>query len=227
MNRASLADLAPRAVIWDVDGVLIDSEPLHYEAARAALARSPVALAPEENVALLGRSLPEVWLYLSKRGLDTPRQAWIGEVEAHYLAGVHAGMARRGVIETVGALTARGVPQACVSTAERRILDANVAALGIGAALRFTISREDVVRTKPAPDPYVAACARLGLAPGDCLAIEDTPVGVAAARAAGVPVLAWPHALTAQLDFPGATARIARLDEVPFLTQAAGDRRRA
>ncbi|MGP9818692.1 HAD family hydrolase [Salinarimonas sp. NSM] len=227
MSLAFLADLAPRAVIWDVDGVLIDSEPLHYEAARHALARSPVVLAPEENVALLGRSLPEVWLHLGERGLDTPREDWIAAVEAHYLDGVHAGMAREGVIDTVGALAARGVPQACVSTAERRILDANVAALGIGTALAFTVSREDVTRTKPAPDPYLHACARLGLAPGDCLAIEDTPVGVAAARAAGVPVLAWPHALTARLDFPGATARISRLDEVPFLAEAARDRRRA
>ena len=66
------------------------------------------------------------------------------------------------------------------------------------------LSREDVARGKPAPDVYLAAAKRIGVAPAHCLAIEDTARGVAAAKAAGCTVIAWPHAMTAAMDFSAA-----------------------
>lgn len=208
-------DGLPQAVVWDVDGVLLDSEPLHDEAARAAIAGSGIVLDARDTGALLGRPLPEVWSYLSERGLATPREAFIARVEAHYLAGLRADMARPDVRRLVAALDRRGIPQCCVSSGERRLVEANLSAVGVAATVRFALAREDVRRTKPDPEPYRTACARLGLAPADCLAVEDTPVGVRSASAAGLRVVAWPHALSAQCDFPGAFRRIERLADLP------------
>lgn len=204
----------PQAVVWDVDGVLIDSEPLHYEAVSNALSRSSIFLSEAENTILLGLSLPQVWLYLNEHGLQDDCEAWIHKVEDYYTSRVDAALARPETRRLVAELFRRGIPQACVSTAGRRLLDANLSALGITKMIQHIVAREDVARTKPNPEPYVCACQLLGVRPSACLAIEDTPVGVAAARAAGIPVVAWPHALTMHLDFSLANARIDNLKDV-------------
>ena len=83
------------------------------------------------------------------------------------------------------------------------------------------IAREDYAAAKPAPDAYRAAAAALGFAPAACVAVEDTPRGVRAARAAGMPVIAVPGVLTADQDFTGAARRLARLDALtPELLRA-------
>jgi beta-phosphoglucomutase-like phosphatase (HAD superfamily) len=85
--------------------------------------------------------------------------------------------------------------------------------LGIAEAFGCLVGRDVVARGKPHPDPYLHACAALGVLPASCIAVEDTPTGVAAARAAGVTVIACPTALTAHLDFSEAHHRVARVDE--------------
>ncbi|MEF2072554.1 HAD family hydrolase [Consotaella aegiceratis] len=152
----------PDAVLWDCDGVLIDSEPLHYEAIRTVTAGRGVTLSPQENTALLGASLPTVWQFLARSGLAMPLGEWIAAIEDHYLSRLHPGLARPEALAMILRLDAEQCPQARVSTAERHIHRANLDALGVLAAFRVIISREDVARTKPDPDPYREACARLG-----------------------------------------------------------------
>ena len=140
----------------------------------------------------------------------------MSEIIDYYVDNVDGSMARPGARETVDMLAANGVAQAAVSTAARRIVLANLEAVGVHHAMRFAIAREDVARTKPDPDPYVAAAKRLALPPSQCVAVEDTPIGVASARAAGMFVVAFPNAMTNELDFSAADLRVEHLAEVPW-----------
>ncbi len=92
------------------------------------------------------------------------------------------------------ALRSEGVPTALVTASPRHVADTVVKALEALGAGRFTttVTADDTLRTKPDPDPYLAACQALGVAPGACVAVEDTPTGVASAEAAGCHVLAFP-----------------------------------
>ena len=207
-----------RGVVWDVDGTLIDSEPLHYQALLAVCGRYGRHVDEETNREMLGLSLAAVWDTLGAAGIsfDTTRDGWIGEILDYYVDNVCTSMARPGARDTVQMLAANGVAQAAVSTAERRIVMANLEAVGVRSAMRFAIGREDIARTKPDPDPYIAAAERLALPPSQCVAVEDTPTGVASARAAGMFVVAFPNAMTSELDFSKADLRVERLAEVPW-----------
>ena len=105
-------------------------------------------------------------------------------------------MAERGVPLMAGAtellaeLDAAGIPKALVTSAQRRIMNAVLASTGLAFAV--TVCAEDVRRSKPDPEPYLRAAALLGEAPGGCVALEDSPRGIASAQAAGCPVIAVP-----------------------------------
>ncbi|MFQ5958677.1 MAG: HAD family hydrolase [Alphaproteobacteria bacterium] len=191
-----------RAVVWDVDGVLIDSEPLHLENLAHVCGRYGYAFEEAENQRWLGKSFAEMWRMMPElRRLGRSYNELLAELLDYYVAHVHAGMARPPAPEVVAGLARRGVPQAAASSSPRRIVDANIAAVGVTAHLGAALAIDDVARGKPAPDLYLAAVARLDVAPQDCLAVEDTESGVAAAKAAGLGVIAWPHDMTAGMDF--------------------------
>lgn len=191
-----------RAVVWDVDGVLIDSEPLHFEALVAVCGRYGHRFGSDDNRRSLGKSVPEMWRTMPElRRMGLSCEAFVAELVDHYVNRLHIGMKRRPSNDIVVALARRGVPQAAASSSPRRIVDANIAVAGVAPYLDAVLAIEDVAQGKPAPDLYLAATDRLGLAPADCLAIEDTETGVAAAKAAGLAVIAWPHGMTAAMDF--------------------------
>lgn len=201
------------AVVWDVDGVLIDSEPLHCASIMALFERGGQPFSEADNHRWLGKSLGEMWRSIPEMrtlapDIDTFRNAWID----YYIERVHAGMARRPAPDIVARLAARGIAQAAASSSPRRIVEANVAAVGVDGHLGAIIADGDVENGKPAPDPYLEAAARLGMAPADCLAVEDTATGVAAARAAGFTVIAWPNEMTLGMDFSRADFRLEDLE---------------
>ncbi len=198
-----------RAVVWDVDGVLIDSEPLHLASFIEVCARHGFAFDAADNARWLGTSFIDMWDGIpALRGFGLTLDELVGEVVDRYVAEVHGGMARAPAPAIVTRLAARGVPQGCASSSPRRIVEANVAAVGADAHLDPVLGREDVAQGKPAPDLYLLAAERLGQAPADCLAVEDTASGLAAAKAAGLTVIAWPNAMTAAMDFSAADFHI-------------------
>jgi HAD superfamily hydrolase (TIGR01509 family) len=188
-GRAGLA-----AVLFDMDGLLVDSEPLWLEVEKAVMARLGGTWTSEDQHALLGGSLHRSVGYMlgkAPAGAATREQVgrWLVDGMAGLLATRGVPM-RPGARELVTAVAAAGIPYALVTSSQRRIMEAVLAA----ARLRFsvTVCGEDVRHTKPHPEPYLRAAALLGQPPDACVVLEDSPAGIVSARAAGCPVIAVP-----------------------------------
>ena len=179
----------PLAVAWDVDGTLIDSEPLHHRALLQACAQWQADMSDITEATFLGVHIDDVWTALQPRlpaGLSG--HAWRQAIHALYVAERHSLVAIAGALETIRELARLGVPQVCVSNSSRRTVDANLQALDVIDYMAFSISLDDVTAGKPDPQPYATACLRLGLAPDEVLAVEDSLTGATSARAAGLRV---------------------------------------
>ena len=184
-----MSDL-PKAVAWDIDGTLIDSEPLHLAALIEVSMRYGLDLSHEPEDRFRGRHMGDVWRAL--RAFypgHLSEQRWADEIIDTYIESAPSLQPMPGALETMRELHALGIPQACVSNSERRVVDANIAALGILDLIEFSISRDNVTAGKPDPEPYREACYRLGFAPHDVLAVEDSDPGAQSAQAAGLKVL--------------------------------------
>jgi HAD superfamily hydrolase (TIGR01509 family) len=204
-----------RAVAWDIDGTLIDSEPLHQRALVAASAALGVDLSDIESEAFRGVHARDIWKALGPRFPAGARfETWLAGIEAYYVA--HAGELRPipGAIKALRDLAARGVAQACVSNSGRTIVNANIETLGIGEIIAFSMSLDDVSSGKPDPEPFREAARRLGAEPEATVAVEDSGAGARSARAAGLYVVGYSPSGEV---FVGADRSIKHLDEVPAL----------
>lgn len=179
------------AVIFDCDGTLVDSEPLSRRAWERALAPFGCAFADEDAAAVLGRSYARVHAYFAARAaLPGPETFWpllSGELFALLDAELQP---FDDAVATLRELRARGVPVGVASSSPRERLDRTLRAVGLAALLPVTVAGDEVARGKPAPDMLLVAAEGLGAAPADCVVIEDAPVGVDAALAAGMTAVA-------------------------------------
>jgi HAD superfamily hydrolase (TIGR01509 family) len=183
-------------VLFDMDGLLVDSEPLWFEVESMVMARLGGPWGAEDQQALLGGSLERTVGYVLAKAPPNGPVPSRREVADWLLGGMHDLIAARGLpllpgaAELLAAVAAAGIPHALVTSSQRSIMHAVLAATGV----RFpvTVCGEDVTRTKPDPEPYLRAAALLGQDPRGCVALEDSPNGVAAAEAAGCPVIAVP-----------------------------------
>ncbi|QCI67110.1 HAD family hydrolase [Phreatobacter stygius] len=184
--------MSHHAVAWDIDGTLVDSEPRHHRALVSASRAWGVDLSDLSDQAFRGVHMGDVWQAIRARypaGLG--RADWLAAINADYAADPAAMMPMPGAVETITRLARRGVPQICVSNSSRVIVDANIAALGIGGCLIGSISLDDVAAGKPDPAPYLDACRLLHLVPHQVIAVEDSLSGARSARAAGLFVLGY------------------------------------
>ena len=206
----------PKAVFWDIDGTLITTEGLHYEVIRDWCAGHGHTLTEEANEELLGKTMPEKWAILQGRlpaGLT--EEAFRADCARAYMDGLRADMMRPGPVAAVKRLHGLGVPQAAVSNGEAPVIEANLRVLGLWELMAFTVCGNDVASGKPAPDPYLEAARRAGFAPRDCMAVEDSIVGVTSAARGGLVTLAWPEvAPGTTVELPGATLTL--LDDADF-----------
>jgi HAD superfamily hydrolase (TIGR01509 family) len=187
--------MTPKAVFWDMDGTLVDSEPLH-EAALVAALRS-VGIAPPVNLheRVLGVAAAPVYEMLrSEFGLDLPFDDWIVRKYDHYLPMAATLKPRPGAIEVFNALRVLGVQQAVVSNSDRVIVDANLSAVGLIYPGMRTISRNDVREGKPHPEPFLRAAWLAGVDPADAVAVDDSVTGATSGLAAGMRTIFWPEA---------------------------------
>ncbi|GFN10153.1 HAD-IA family hydrolase [Streptomyces microflavus] len=185
----------PRAVLLDMDGTLVDTEPLWLDAAREVAAAHGHTLTDEEGAGVLGRTCADTAVHLAAlcpRAVDD--RILESALEDTFLAAVEAGIELRpGARDLLDLLADGNIPAALVSASPRRVVDAVLKTLG-AEAFRTTVADGETDRSKPHPDPYLEAAARLRLPPGACLVVEDSPTGTAAAEEAGCRVVAVPSA---------------------------------
>ena len=183
-----------RAVIFDLDGVLIDSEERWARAKEALVRETGGRWKPEASHAMLGMSSPEWSRYLQEElGVPLSPEEINDAVVARMLQDYRRDLPLiEGARDAVLRLAGRW-PLALATSSNREVIDAVLEASGLAGAFAATVSSEEVARGKPAPDVYVEASARLGVAPGDAAAVEDSTNGLLAARAARMAVVAIPN----------------------------------
>ena len=202
----------PRAAFWDMDGTLIDSEPLHDRALELALEGLGLSPPPDLHRRIIGRAAYPVYEMLrDESGLTLPFDDWIMRKYVHYLEGAGALKPRAHAMEVFRDLQAAGVAQAIVSNSDRLIVDANMRAVGLTMAGFHTVSRNDVLRGKPDPEPFLRAAYLAGVEPGLCTVLEDSQTGAAAGIAAGMRVLFWPQLA---LEAPEGAIYVASAEEL-------------
>jgi HAD superfamily hydrolase (TIGR01509 family) len=185
----------PDAVVFDNDGLLLDTESVWTRAEEDLFERHGVAFTPAHKRELIGKSgamaaeLLEGWLEKPGRGaalMEELDELVVAELEH----GVEAMVGARDLLER---LKAQGTPIGLVSNSPLAFVLRSLAIVGFEAIFDVVISAHEVAAPKPAPDPYLEACRRLGVEPGPgVIALEDSPTGVAAARAAGLTVIGVP-----------------------------------
>jgi HAD superfamily hydrolase (TIGR01509 family) len=176
------------AVVFDMDGVLADSEPEYFAAMQDVLAPLGHEVTEQDQRAVMGHSIEDTWEYLRERfalgeNLSKLMQAY-DEVLLRRLAVPRQTLP--GVSELVSALRERGVPVAVASSSLASWIEALLGGLRLQGVFDALVPATMVPHPKPAPDIYIEAARRLGKAPERCIAIEDTPTGLAAAKAAGM-----------------------------------------
>jgi len=182
------------AVVFDLDGVLVDSEPVWEEVRRQLVADRGGHWAPDAQRRLMGMSTPEWARYLSEdlgAGLSPDRIAAlvIDRMAARYREQLPL---LPGAAETVRRLAAHW-PLGLASSAPPALIDTVLAASGLRPSFAVTMSTEQVPLGKPAPDIYLSVTAELGFRPRDCAAVEDSSNGLRSAAAAGLQVIAVPR----------------------------------
>jgi HAD superfamily hydrolase (TIGR01509 family) len=186
--------MPPKAVFWDMDGTLTDSEPLHEAALVAALESVGIAPPPDLHERVLGVSAGPVYRMLREEcGLALPFDDWIARKYEHYLTLVKDLGPRPDAIEIFRELKALGVAQAVVSNSDRMVVDANLAAVGLVYPGMKTVSRNDVREGKPHAEPFLRAAWLCGIDPSDAIAIDDSFTGATAGLRAGMKTIFWPE----------------------------------
>jgi len=185
----------PDAVVFDNDGLLLDTESVWTRAEEDLFEHRGTAFTPADKRELVGTSA-EIAGGILERRLGEPGRAaeLIEELNALVVAELEHGVeAMVGARELLERLRKRGTPLGLVSNSPLRFVERSIEIVGLGHHFDVILSAHEVAAPKPAPDPYLEACRRLGVEPGpSVVALEDSPTGVAAARAAGLTVIGVP-----------------------------------
>lgn len=185
----------PTAVVFDLDGVLIESEHLWEECWTRYAARHDVVWTAEDTAHVQGMSAPEWSAYLAERaGGHDDAAACERAVVDDMVTELRDGHMEpyEGAVAMVREVAGR-VPVALATSAPRRLIDAVLENNGLTPSFGATVSSAEVARGKPSPDVYLEAARRLAADPGTCLAVEDSSNGIRAAAAAGMTVVAIPN----------------------------------
>jgi HAD superfamily hydrolase (TIGR01509 family) len=196
------------AVIFDLDGVLLDSEAAWDSARRELVGERRGAWTESATRDLMGMSSPEWSRYVADElGVDLEPDAIAEQVLQRMLSAYRKELPLLpGAAQAVERLAGRW-PLGLASSSNREVIDLVLARSGLDRHFRVSVSSEEVARGKPAPDVYLEAARRLEVVPADCVAIEDSENGIRSAHAAGMRVIALPNS-----EFPPAAQAVALAD---------------
>jgi HAD superfamily hydrolase (TIGR01509 family) len=186
---------SPDAVVFDNDGLLLDTESVWTRAEEDLFERRGAAFTPDDKRELVGTSAEIAGAVLERRlGEPGRAAALIEELNELVVAELEHGVeAMIGARDLLAALRRRGTPVGLVSNSPLVFVVRSLELAGFAGQFDVVLSAHEVAAPKPAPDPYLEACRRLGVEPGPgVVALEDSPTGVAAARAAGLTVIGVP-----------------------------------
>jgi HAD superfamily hydrolase (TIGR01509 family) len=180
-----------KAVLFDMDGTLVDTEELWWEAVEHVASTRGYALSDADLPDVLGRPVTHVAGLLG-RVTGSSSASLATDLHREFATRVSGRIVvRPGAVGLLDRLPSHGIAIGLVSASPRSIVDTVLRALGAGR-FAVTVTADDTERTKPAPDPYLLAARMLGVPPAACVAIEDSPAGVRSAESAGCAVLAVP-----------------------------------
>ncbi len=192
---AKLSTISVAAVVLDMDGLMLDTEPIYKRAWQSAAAEFGYEISDGYYHSLIGRSTADCEVTLVQRfGSDFPvagfrarwSQLWKMHVEASGLP------TKPGLLELLSFLDQRRLPAAVATSSDREYADFSLRAAGLEGRFQHVITSDQVANGKPAPDIYLESARRLGVTPSHCVAIEDSDAGVMAASAAGLIALQIP-----------------------------------
>lgn len=181
------------AVIWDVDGTLVDSEPNHHRALLGVCRAYNVSIDDVGSDRLVGVHMKAIWENILQERFPQSMDfdTWARAINEEYVHNLSSVVVRPNALQTIQKLHSLGIRQAAVSNSARLIVDANLGLLRCPSEIEFSLSIDDVERGKPDPLPYRMACSRLGVDALSAVAVEDSPSGLAAACAAGAACIAY------------------------------------
>lgn len=200
-----------------MDGVLVDSEPLWRAAEIEVFAGVGLHLSEQDCAATMGKRIDEVVAYwYARHPWQGPSLAQVQKriVEAVIARVQSDGRPLPGALEALKRLRAWGLRLGLASSSQHAVIAAVLKRLGLTQAFEVVVSAEDAVAGKPHPEVYLRAAAALGVEPGACVAIEDSPKGVAAAKAAGMACVAVARPPVSPAELGAADAVIGSLDEL-------------
>jgi HAD superfamily hydrolase (TIGR01509 family) len=196
------------AVIFDCDGTLVDSEPLARTAWERAMAPYGYAVTDADAEACVGLPFPRVHAYFAERAALPDVDAMWTEFSGELFTLIDSELVLfDDAVSAARELRERGVPVAVASSSPRERLQRTLGRAGLLDAFDVVVAGDEVSRGKPAPDMFLLAASRLGVEPGACVVVEDSPPGVQAGRAAGMFTLAV-------CRVPGTEASLAAADRV-------------
>ena len=215
-----------QAILWDNDGVLVDTEELYFRATRELLAELGIALSEADFIDVSLRRGASCFDLASERGIDA------GVIEATRLRrNARYEQLLRGGVELIDGVAAtlhalRGLARMAIVTSTRPEHFALVHEhTGIRDEFELVLTGADYARFKPDPEPYLMAAERLGVAPADCLVVEDTERGLVSATRAGMRCVVIPRGLSAGGDYASAYRVLERVEDLPPIVRALTARR--
>jgi len=207
---------AIRAIFWDNDGVLVDTERLYLRANQETLDAAGVALDHDQYVEFFLRQGRGAWHLLEERGVSAAEiQEWRRRRNALYSQLLEReACAIDGVAGTLESLHGQYV-MGIVTSSRKDHFDIIHTKCNLLQYFDFILTEADFKRAKPHPDPYLLALERSGARPDECVAIEDSERGLQAATLAGIPCIVIPTALTAGSNFAAAARIVDRVEDIP------------
>ncbi|MDH5200640.1 MAG: HAD family phosphatase [Candidatus Bathyarchaeota archaeon] len=219
-----MAERIFRAVIFDMDGVLADSEPTYLEAANVVLAPLGKHVSEEQNRLFIGTSVRNTWSRVKELlGLPGDLDEYVRQYDKVLVSLLSRPRPTLpGVRELLAELDRRGLPRALVTSSWQGWVNALLGAIGLTGTFPVVVTEEQVENAKPAPEPFLRAAALLGIEAAACIAIEDTPSGIQAARTAGMYAVQVRSASTAFSPIDGADLVLDSLEDFPLDLLALG-----